>query len=53
MRRPAHPPADDAAGEGVDDERHVDETLPGGDIGEIRNPEPVRRSGFELALYAV
>lgn len=36
MRRPAHPPADDAAGEGVDDERHVDETLPGGEWSKKR-----------------
>src|SRR3954463_16479882 len=28
-RRPRHPPADDAAGEDVDDEGHVDEALPG------------------------
>jgi hypothetical protein len=35
MRRPRHPPANDAAGEDVDDERCVDEALPGRDIGEI------------------
>lgn len=53
MRRPAHPPADDAAREYVDDEGHIDETLPGGDIGEIRNPEPVRRGSLELAVHPV
>src|SRR5919107_1534775 len=30
MRRPRHPPADDAAGEEADDERHADETPPRG-----------------------
>lgn len=29
MRRPAHSPADDAAGKDVDDRGHVDEALPG------------------------
>ena len=38
MRRPRHPPTDDAAGEDVDDEGHIHEALPGGDIGEIRYP---------------
>ena len=35
MCRPAHPPADDAAGIGVDHEGDVDEARPGADIGEI------------------
>lgn len=43
VRRPAHPPADDAVGEYVDDESHVDEPLKSGDTGEIRNPESVGR----------
>ncbi|MNL55579.1 hypothetical protein D3C87_1790020 [compost metagenome] len=42
MCRPARAPANDATSEDVDDKGHVDETLPGGDIGEIRNPQPVR-----------
>jgi hypothetical protein len=29
MRRPRHPPADNTAGESVDDEGDVDEALPG------------------------
>ena len=53
MRRPAHPPADNPAGEGVDDEGHIDEALPGGHIGEIRNPEPVRRRSLELAVHPI
>jgi hypothetical protein len=35
MRRPAHPPANDPAGIGVDDESHVNETGPGRDVGEV------------------
>lgn len=35
MSGPARPPADDAAGEGVDHEGHIDEALPGRHIGEI------------------
>ena len=38
MRRPARPPADDATSEDIDDKGNVDEALPGGDIGKIRNP---------------
>lgn len=37
----AHPPAHDATGEGVDDKGHVNEALPGCDVGKIRNPKPV------------
>lgn len=48
--RPAHSPADDAASESVDHERCVDEALPDRDIGGVRNPQPVRRRSFELAL---
>ena len=33
MCRPARPPADAAASEGIDHEGHVDEALPGRDIG--------------------
>lgn len=50
---PAHPPADDAASEGVDHEGHIDETLAGGDVGGIRNPEPVGRGSLELSVHAV
>ena len=44
MRGARHPPADDAPGEGVDDEGDVDEARPGGDIGEVGDPERVRRA---------
>lgn len=50
---PAHPPADDASGESVNRDGHIDEALPGGDLGEIPNPQPVRRRDFELAVDAV
>ena len=33
MRRPAHPPADDPAGIGVDDKGDIDEAGPGRDVG--------------------
>ena len=48
MRRPLTPPADDTAGVGVDDEGHVDEARPGRDIGEVGEPEHVRRRRVEL-----
>jgi hypothetical protein len=35
LGRSRDPPANDAAGEGVDDKGDVDEPLPGRDIGEI------------------
>src|SRR4051794_28874111 len=35
MCRPRYPPADDAAGEYIDDEGHVHKALPGSDIGKI------------------
>jgi hypothetical protein len=53
MGRAADPPADDAAGEGVDDEGHVDEALPGRDIGEVADPEHVRRGHAELTVHLV
>ncbi len=53
VRRSTGPPADDAAGEGVDDEGHIDEALPGRHIGDIGKPEHVRRGGIELPVHAV
>ena len=53
MCRPARPPANDAPGKDVDHKGHVDETLPGRDIGEVSNPQPVWCWGFELAVYPV
>ena len=38
MAGPARPPADDAAGMGVDDEGHADEAAPGRDTDEAGDP---------------
>ncbi len=53
MGRAADPPADDAPGEGVDDEGHVDEAPPGGDVGEVRHPQRVRARCPELPVDPV
>ena len=53
MGRPADPPADDPAREGVDHEGHIDEARPGRDIGEVGDPEPVRRRRVELPVHLV
>ena len=53
MRPPADPPADDPPGKGVNDEGDIDEAGPGRDIGEVRDPQPVRRRGVELPLDPV
>ena len=53
MRCPADPPADNAAGEHIDDEGDIDKPCPGRDIGEIADPEPVRRRGLEVAVHMV
>lgn len=53
MGGPAHPPADDATGISVDDEGHVDESRPGADVGEVRQPEPVRCRGMEHPVHMV
>ena len=50
MSRGAGPPANNPACVGVDDEGHIDEAAPGADIGEIGDPEPVRRRGMELPI---
>jgi hypothetical protein len=53
MGRGRHAPADDAPREGVDDEGHVGETLPGRDISEVRHPQAVRPGCLELPLHAI
>ena len=42
-------PADDPAGEHVHDEGDVDEPRPRGHVGQVGDPEPVRRGRLELA----
>lgn len=46
-------PADDPSGISAFDERHIGETLPGGGIGEIVDPEHVRRRHPELPIHLV
>ena len=53
MSRSTDSPANDAPGIGVDDESEVDEAGPGADIGEVRQPEPVRRRRMELAVHMI
>src|SRR3954447_23443018 len=53
VRRPAHPPADDATGIGIDHEGHVDEARPGRHVGEVGDPEHVRARGLELPVDAI
>lgn len=53
MRRPADPPADDAAREHIDHEGDIDEPGPGRNISEIRDPQHVRRFSFEIAVHAI
>ena len=53
MRRPADAPPDDTAGESVDNESHINKTPPCGHVGEIADPEHVRRRRLELAVHLV
>lgn len=51
--RAGHPPAHDPPGKDVDDEGYMDKALPGGDVGEIRDPQGVRATGLELAIDVI
>ena len=53
MPRPADPPADNAAGEHIDHEGDVDKACPGRYVGEVADPEPVRRRSLEVAVHMV
>jgi hypothetical protein len=46
----AHCPADDAPGEGVEDDGKVEEAGPGRDVGDVGNPELVRPLGPEIPI---
>ena len=48
--RPRRLPADDAAGEHVDDEGHVDDARPRRAVGEVRDPQLVGPGGGEVPL---
>src|SRR5574344_2534368 len=52
-RRAGYPPADDSPGKDVDDEGDIHKALPGGDVGEIRDPQGVRTTGLELAIDVI
>jgi hypothetical protein len=51
--RGGNTPADNAAGEGIDDEGRVEEALPGRNVGEVGHPKRVRPWCLELAVHAV
>ena len=53
MRGCADAPAHDLARGGVDNEGNINEPLPCGDIGEVRNPQHVRRWHPKLAVHLV
>src|SRR5699024_1149612 len=46
-------PAHDSLSEHVHDERHVHEPRPRADVGEIRDPDPVRSRGGEVTVQQV
>jgi hypothetical protein len=48
-----HAPADDQAAEAVDHRGEVQPPLPGGQVGDVRAPQAVRRRGIEVALDQV
>ena len=51
--RAADQPADNAAGEDVDDESDIDEPPPGRNVGEIGDPQLVWPIHFELPIDAI
>src|SRR5919205_4291208 len=48
-----HPPAHDAPRKGVNHERDIDETGPGRDVAEVRDPQRIRPRRLELPVHAV
>ena len=53
VRRLRHAPADNPAGERVDDESHINEAAPGGDMSKIADPQGVRPRRLELSVHQV
>ena len=51
--RTRHPPADDAPGKSVDDERHVHEAAPGRHIRQVSHPQPIRRADDKVAVHPI
>ena len=48
--RGGHRPADDATAEGVEHDREIEEARPGGNVSDIRHPQPIRRLCSEITL---
>ena len=46
----AHCPADDAAREGIQHDSQIQEPGPGRDVGDVRDPQPVRLIGVEVPV---
>ncbi|GLU87241.1 hypothetical protein Kosp01_19870 [Kocuria sp. NBRC 114282] len=46
-------PAHDPLGEHVQDERDIDESRPGADVGEVRDPDQVRSRRGEVTVQQV
>lgn len=53
VQRAGDVPADDVAGEDVDDEGRVSEAGPGAHVGDVGHPEPVGGGGAEVSLHQV
>ena len=49
LERPAHRPADHAAGAGVEDDGKIEKALVGPDVRDVGDPESVRTVGGEVA----
>lgn len=48
-----HRPPDDSAGVSIDYDREVEEPFPGAQVGDVRDPQPVRCGGGELPPHQV
>ncbi len=48
-----HRPADDPTTEDIEHDRQIEKAHPRRNIGDVRDPEPVRCSGGEVALHAI
>lgn len=46
-------PTDDLLGEDIDDERHVGPSRPGAHVGEVRDPDTIRRIGGEVPVQQI
>ena len=51
--RTQYSPADDAASKSIDDERHVIESAPDGDAGQIGYPQAIRCADDKVAIDAI